>query len=208
MKKKKEVEPQVIVTYLKVSPYLKAFMQRKYGKIIKFPFASQMYAMLYRHIVCNADMKNLTEFSYSEYAFNYHQPDSFFVDPTRNADKDQFIAIELPAKVFKGPYEVAVNRYWQLSSSGAKALRKLIKEEFMLDMFEFIKDCMVRARLTGSKTTKEQAIDDFISINGIDMSWRENFYRYTSRDGNRIACEIDNRRNLLEESSGLQLCYT
>ena len=209
MKKKKEEFSQTIVTYLKVSPYLKGFVETKYGKIIRFPFSSQMYAVLYRNIVNNADMKNLTEFSYSEYAFNYQQKDSFFVNPSvANIDKSQFISIELPLKVFKGPYEVSVNRYWQLSSLGARELRKLIKEDFMVDLFQFVKDCQVRSRIGGFKTTKEQAIDDFLSVNGIELSYRDDIGRYVRRESNRILSEIESRRNLIEELSGSQLCYT
>lgn len=208
MKKKKEEKPQPIVAYLKVSPYLKGFMERKYGKVVCFPFVSQQYATLYRGIVNNVDMKNITEFSYSEYAFNYQQKDSFFVNPVKDADRNQFIAIELPKKVFKGPHETTVTRYWQLSSQGAKDLRKLIKEDFMIDLFQFIKDCQTRGRLSGYKTTKEQAIYDFLSVNGIDMSYSDDIGRYVRRESNRILQEIENRRVYLEESSDVQLCYT
>ena len=208
MKKKKDEKAQTIVTYLKVSPYLKGFMERKYGKIVSFPFSSQMYWILYRNIVNNADMKELTKFSYSEYAFDYQQTDSFFVNPTKDADKNEFIAIELPLKVSKGPYEIIVSKYWQLSSHGARELRKLIKEDFMVELFEFIDDCKVRNRIDGYKTTKEQAIDDFLSVNGIDMSYRDDIGRYVRRDSRRIAQKIETRRNILEETSGTPLCYT
>lgn len=206
--KKKEQKPQPIVAYLKVSPYIKAWMMRKYGRTVKFPFVSQLYSVLHRYIVDNVDMKHLTEFSYSEYAFSYQQKDSFFSGVPKDIDKEQFVAIELPETAFKGPHELKVTRYWQLSSSGAKAMRRMLMDEFMVDLFKFIEDCQTRARLSGEKTTKEQAIDDFITINGIDMSCRENLDRYTRREGKRIADEIETRRLMLEEQTGLQLCYT
>lgn len=206
--KKKEQSPQPIVAYLKVSPYIKAWMNRKYGRIAKFPYVSQLHSMLYRHIVSNPDMKNLTEFSYSEHAFSFSRSDSFFSGMPKSVDKDLFVAIELPEKVYKGPHELTVSRYWQLSSSGAKVIRRMLMDEFMSDLFKFIDDCQTRARLSGEKTTKEQAIDDFITINGIDMSCRENLDRYTRREGKRIAEEIEQRRLMLEEQTGLQLCYT
>ena len=208
MKKKKESEPQVIVTYLKVSPYLKSWMECKYGKIVSFPFMSQHYSCLCRYLVNNASMSLLTEFSFSEKAFHYKNPDSFFVGCPSEDVKNQCIAIALPKSVFRNYREIEVNGYWQLSRLGAVEMRKLIKHDFMIYLFKWIDDCMTRSRLNGTKVGREQSVDDFITMFDIDMSWRETLIRYDQRDRKKIQNEIESNREMLEEMYDRQFVYT
>ena len=65
----------------------------------------------------------------------------------------------------------------------------------MIGLFNFIEDCFLRAKLNGTKVTRENAIDDFITIYGIDMSWRETFWTYVKREKKNMTKEIENRRN-------------
>lgn len=206
--KKKEVKSVPTVTYLKVSPYIKSWMECKYGKYICFPYMSQHYSCLCRYLINNSSMSAITDFSFSEKAFHYDNPSSFFVGCPTEEVKQQCIAIELPETVFRGHQELHTNGYWQLSKQGAIELRKIIKNEFMVDLITFIDECFLRARINGIKVTRENAIDDFITIYGIDMSCRENFWTYVKRERKSMAKEIEFRRNALEEKYDRQLCYT
>lgn len=208
MKKKKEEKPQPIVAYLKVSPYLKSWIECKYGRIVSFPYMSQQHSCLQRYLVNNADMSPITEFSFSEKAFHYKNPDSFFVGCPTDEIKSQCIAIELPKTVYRGFRELTVDGYWQLSRQGAIELRKLIKNEFMVYLFKFIDDCMTRARINGTKSGREQSVDDFITIHDIDMSWRETLIRYDKRDRNKMLKEIEMHREELEDLYDRQFVYT
>lgn len=206
--KKKDTKPQPVVTYLKVSPYLKSWMECQYGRIISFPPMTQHYSCLCRYIVNNASMSRLTEFSFSEKAFSYRNPDSFFVESPSEEVKAQCIAIELPSSVFRGNREIPVSGYWQLSKPGAIEMRRLIKNDFMIYLFKWIDDCMTRARINGTRTGREQSVDDFITMFDIDMSWRETLIRYDKRDRKKIQSEIESRREMLEEKFDRQFVYT
>lgn len=206
--KKKDVKPQPVVTYLKVSPYLKAWMESKYGKIISFPVMTQLYGCLSRYIVNNVSMSVITEFSFSDAAFNYQSKDSFFAVAPSDEVKDQCIAIELPESVWRGNKELETNRYWQLSKRGAIEMRQMIKNDFMIELFRFIEDCFVSARINGTKVTREQAIDDFITIYGIEMKERENLDRYVKREKKAMQQEIEKHRDEMEKKYDRQFTYT
>ena len=206
--KKKEQKSQTLVTYLKVSPYLKSWLECKFGKIISFQPMTQPYVCLCRYIVNNASMSRLTDFSYSDAAFNYHNKDSFFVNSPSDEDKDHFIAIELPKTVWRGFNNIEPDRYWQLSKPGAIELRRIIKDEFMMELFKFIDDCFTRARINGTKTGREQAVDDFITMYNIDMSWRESLIRYDQRDRKKMLQVIEEKREMAEKLYDRQFCYT
>lgn len=196
------------MTYLKVSPYLKSWMECQYGKVISFPDMTQHYSCLCRYLVNNASMSNLTEFSFSEKAFNYRNQDSFFVECLSEEIKAQCIAIALPKTVYRNYREIEVNGYWQLSRQGAIEMRRIIKHEFMIYLFKFIDDCMTRARINGTKAGREQSVDDFITMFDIDMSWRETLIRYDQRDRKKILSEIESNREMLEEKFDRQFTYT
>jgi hypothetical protein len=206
--KKKEQQPLPVVTYLKVSSYLKSWIECKYGKIVAFQPMTQHQSCLCRYLVNNASMSNLTEFCYSEAAFSYQNRDSFFVSGPREEEKDQFIAIEIPKTIWKGFNELMTSRYWQLSKTGAIEMRRIIKNEFMVELFKFIDDCFTRARINGTKTGREQAVDDFITMYNIDMSWRETLIRYDQRDRKKMLQAIEEHRELTEKLYDRQFCYT
>lgn len=206
--KKKEQQPLPVVTYLKVSPYLKSWIECKYGKLISFQPMTQHHSCLCRCLVNNASMANLTEFCYNEASFNYQNRDSFFVSGPREEDRNLFIAIELPPTVRRGFTERSTNRYWQLSKSGAIEMRRIIKTEFMMELFKFIDDCFTRARINGTRTGREQAVDDFITMYDIDMSWRETLIRYDQRDRKKILRAIEEQREQIEKLYDRQFCYT
>ena len=206
--KKKESKPQTVVTYLKVSPYIKSWLECKHRRHICFPYMTQMHSCLLRHLVCNNSMSFITAFSYSQQAFNYKNTDLLPVSCPDESDKGQFIAIVLPETIYKGYSLLKVTPYYQLSKQGAISLRDLIKNEFMVDLFSFIDECMIRAKLNGTKVTREQAIDDFITIHGIEMSYRDNFYRYFTRERKKMLEEIEKRRDEREDAFDRQYVYT
>ena len=206
--KKKENNQKYVVSYLKVSPYIKSYMECKYGKVICFPAMSPHYSCLCRYLVNNASMSGITEFAFSENAFNYSNPDSFFVGCPSEEIKAQCIAIALPKTIFREYREIEVNAYWQLSRTGAIEMRRLLKNDFMVELFKFIDDCMTRARINGTKAGREQSVDDFITMFDIDMSWRETLIRYDQRDRKKISQEIEARREKMEELYDRQFCYT
>ena len=153
-------------------------------------------------------MSFITAFSYSQQAFNYKNTDLLSVSCPDENEKEQFIAIVLPETIYKGCALLKVTPYYQLSKQGAIALRDLIKNEFMVDLFSFIDECMTRAKLSGTKVTREQAIDDFITIHGIEMSYRDNFYRYFTRERKKMLEEIEKRRDEREDAFDRQYVYT
>ena len=153
-------------------------------------------------------MANLTEFCYNDAAFNYQSRDSFFVSGPPEDEKDQFIAIEIPKTIWKGFNELMTSQYWQLSKAGAIEMRRIIKNEFMMELFKFIDDCLTRARISGIKTGTEQAVDDFITMYDIDMSWRETLLRYDRRDRKKMLQAIEDHRELTEKRYDRQFCYT
>lgn len=206
--KKKEQKPRPVVTYLKVSPYLKSWIECKYGKVIAFQPMTPHHSFLCRCLVNNASMSKLTEFCYSDAAFNYQNKDSFFVSGPTEEERNQFIAIEIPKMIWKGFNELPTNQYWQLSKTGAVEIRRLIKNDFMMELFKFIDDCFTRARINGTKTGREQAVDDFITMYDIDMSWRETLIRYDKRDRKKMLQAIEEHRELTEKLYDRQFCYT
>lgn len=206
--KKKEQKSQPAVTYLKVSPYLKSWMECRYGKTICFPTMTQHHSCLCRHLVNNASMTPITEFCFSEKAFAGQTQDCLFTSGPSEEIKAQCIAIALPKTVFRCYRELEVNGYWQLSRMGAIEMRRLIKHDFMVYLFKWIDDCMTRARINGTRTGREQSVDDFLTMYDIDMSWRETLIRYDKRDRKKILSEIEASREMLEEKFDRQFVYT
>ena len=198
----------MIVAYLKVSPYLKSWLECKHGKVISFPHMTQMHSCLLRYMVCNNSMSLITPFSYSQQAFHYKNTELLPIACPDESEKSQFIAIELPETIYKGCALLKITPFYQISKQGCIILRDLIKNEFMIDLFSFVDECFTRARLNGTKVTREQAIDDFITIHGIDMSWRENFERYFKREKRNMIDQIEKRREAREEEFDRQYVYT
>ena len=123
-------------------------------------------------------------------------------------DRASMIAIELPPSVWRGFNLMETNRYWQLSKSGAVEMRRIIKNDFMMDLFKFIDECFTRARLNGTRTGREQAVDDFITMHDIDMNWRETLIRYDQRDRKKMLQAIEEHREQTEKMYDRQYCYT
>lgn len=202
---------QPIVAYLKISSYMKGYLQTKYGEIVSFPFSTRLYSTVFQYIVNNPSMSPVTPFSFSQKAFHYKREDSVFdidVSLPPEDEREQFVAIELPAFVFRYGKEVPVTPFWQFSRKGSVEIRKLIHKEFWINCLEFIDECFVRARIGGTKVTRENAIADFMTINNIDMVWYETLVRYNNRFRQKIGKEIEMKRSEMEEFTDRQFCYT
>ena len=78
----------------------------------------------------------------------------------------------------------------------------------MMELFKFIDECFTRARINGTKTGREQAVDDFLTMYEIDMSWRETLIRYDQRDRKKMLQAIEEHREIMEKLYDRQFCYT
>lgn len=209
--KKTITKEKINVFYLKVSDYYRSYLLSKYGEIVCFPTTTQAYDLIYRSVVNNGSMSALTPFAFSEAAFNYNRSDELFdIDislPSQDEQKN-FIRIVMPKVVSRFGKPVEISNTWQINRYGAIELRKLIIREFWQDLFEFIDECFTRARINGTKITRENAMSDFMSINGIDMKHYENMVRYDQRFRKRRIKEIELNRDLLEVKLDSQFTYT
>lgn len=202
---------QPVVAYLKVSGYIKRFLQTKYGEIVKFPFVSMLYSAMFQHIVDNPLMAPVTPFSFSQKAFCYGREDVVFdmnIGLPPEDEKDQFVAIELPPAVFRFGREMDVTPFCQFSRRGSVEMRRLIYREFWTECLAFIDDCFMRARMENVRVTRENAIADFISINNIDMVWHDTLIRHDRRARKKIGFEIEQKRIAMEKNADRQFCYT
>lgn len=202
---------QPIVAYLKISDYLKSYLQTKYGEIVSFPFSTRLYSVVSQHIVNNPSMTPFTPFSYSQEAFRYKQGEGAFninISLPLESERAQFVPIELPEFVYRFDKRMTVTPLWQFSKLGAIEIRKFIDKEFWIDCLEFIDDCFLRARIGNTKVTRENAIADFMTIYNIDLIWYETLIRYAQRRRKRIAYEIEMKRSQMEEYTDRQFCYT
>lgn len=202
---------QPVVAYLKVSGYIKRFLQTKYGEIVKFPFVSMLYSAMFQHIVDNPLMAPVTPFSFSQRAFCYEREDVVFdmnISLPPEDEKDQFVAIELPPAVFRFGREMDVTPFCQFSRRGAVEMRRLIHREFWTECLAFIDDCFTRSRICNVKVTRENALIDFMFVNGINMVWHETLIRHVTRVRRKIEFEIEQKRAAMEENANCQFCYT
>lgn len=209
--KKTLTKEKINVFYLKVSDYYRSFLLSKYGDIVCFPSTSQSYDLICRSVVNNGSMSPLTPFSFSETAFNYKRGNSVFdinISLPEEEERENYIAIGMPVLVSRFGKPVETSNTWQISRFGAIELRKLIIREFWQDFMEFVDDCFTRARIQGTKVTRENVMADFMSLHRIDMKHYENMVRYDQRFRKRRMEEIEQSRTLMEGKYDAQFTYT
>lgn len=209
--KKTLTKEKINVFYLKVSDYYRSFLLSKYGDIVCFPSTSQSYDIIYRCIVNNGSMADLTSFSYSDSAFNFKRGNSLFdinIYLPLEEDRENFIRIAMPDTVARFGKQVETSSTWQISRPGAVELRKAIVREFWQDCLMFIDDCLTRSRIQGTKVTRENAISDFMQAYNIDMRVYETMLRYERRFRNRRIEEIEQNRLFIETAMDMQFTYT
>lgn len=208
-KRTNETEPHVM--YVKVSEYVKCYFTMKYGNPVYLPEASPLHAVMFTKLCENRTMKLLTEFSYSELAFNYDRDGKIFdielAAPAKD-EKDLFMSVVIPDQAIYGKRVVATNASWQLSKDGAVEFRKRSKREFWNAVNEFINECVTYAKARGECITTESAISDFMIAYDIPMEHFESLVRQERRMRTEYSKEIEKHRDFMESRCGRELLYT
>lgn len=135
----------------------------------------------------------------------FEHTSSFVLD---QSEKQEYIAIQLPERIFRAGSLVNTSDNWQLSNTGFVEFNKLVKKEFWVECMKFVDECFTSARIQGIRTTRENAISDFMVAMDIPMLYYENMIRYYKRMKNRISADIEKRREWLESLNDTALTYT
>lgn len=199
------------VMYVKVSEYVKCYYTMKYGNPVYLPESNHLYAILFAKSCENIGMKPLTEFSYSEMAFNYEHEGKIFDIEVASPPEDErelFMPVVIPDQAMYGKKVVKTNSYWQLSKDGAVEFRKKSKREFWYAVNEFINECVAYAKARGEQITTESAISDFLIAYGIPMEHFDSLVRQERRVRTGFSKEIEKHRDFIEERCGRELLYT
>lgn len=208
---KKSIAPPVM--YVKLSVYLRQYLRSRYGKnVVILPLMSPLSTCIDQYLVNNYSMVQLSPNVCSQHMFNnekmcdlFEYTSSFVLD---QSEKQEYIAIQLPERIFRAGSLVNTSDNWQLSNTGFVEFNKLVKKEFWVECMKFVDECFTSARIQGIRTTRENAISDFMVAMDIPMLYYENMIRYYKRMKNRISADIEKRREWLESLNDTALTYT
>lgn len=201
------------VMYVKLSIYIRKYMESRYGKdVLIIPFMSPIYTCMEQYLVNNYSMVRISPRACSQRMFNYNATSDLFersgICVMDTAEKQEYIAVQIPERVFKGGLIVKTSDNWQLSNTGFVEFNKLVKREFWMECMKFVDECFTSARIQGLRTTRENAISDFMVAMDIPMQYYENMIRYYNRMINRIHSDIEKKREWLESLNDTALTYT
>lgn len=199
--------------YVKLSVYLRQYLKSRYGKdTVILPLMNPLYSCMEQYLVNNYSMSVISSRACSQrmYIGNgttdlFERGSSFKLD---DAEKQEFIAIQLPERIFKGGLLMNTSDNWQLSNTGAIEFNKLVKREFWTECMKFVDECFTAARIQGTRTTRENAISDFMVAMDIPMQHYENLIRYYKRMKNWMRADIEKRREWIESLNSTALTYT
>lgn len=208
---KKSIAPPVM--YVKLSVYLRQYLRSRYGKnVVILPLMSPLSACIDQYLVNNYSMVQLSPNVCSQRMFNNEKMCDLFEDTSSfvldQSEKQEYIAIQLPERIFRAGSLVNTSDNWQLSNTGFVEFNKLVKKEFWVECMKFVDECFTSARIQGIRTTRENAISDFMVAMDIPMLYYENMIRYYKRMKNRISADIEKRREWLESLNDTALTYT
>lgn len=204
------------VTFVKLSPHYRAYLRSLYGDVVlQFPVSSRLYAVFEQGLICNNRMRTLSQLACCASLFmqktaqHPHASDAPFVPKLlSDAEKNEFVAIEMPAIVVRSPSVYTTNSFWQLSYKGASDFRKAVKTEFWMECLQFIGSCHTEAAIKGTTVSIENAISDFMMAYQIPMELYENMLRYYRRSKIELQKQIERTRIRLESVNNVPLCYT
>ena len=210
------INKQVInppVMYVKLSVYLRQYLRSRYGKnVVILPLMSALSACIDQYLVNNYSMVQLSPNVCSQRMFNNKKTsDLFEYTPSfimEESEKQKYIAIQLPGRIYRAGLLMRTSDNWQLSNTGFVEFNKLVKKEFWVECMKFVDECFASARIQGIRTTRENAISDFMVAMDIPMLYYENMIRYYKRMKNRISDDIEKRREWLEGLNDTALTYT
>lgn len=208
----KTVSPPPVM-YVKLSVYLRQYLRSRYGKdVVIIPFMSPIYSCMEQYLVNNYSMTRISTKVCTQRMYNYNGTSDLF-DHTPavvmdEAEKQEYVAVQLPERIFKGGLVIGTSDNWQLSNTGFVEFNKLVKREFWMECMKFVDECFASARIQNQRTTRENAISDFMVAMDIPMKYYENMIRYYNRMKNKIHSDIGNRREWLESLNDSALTYT
>ena len=193
--------------FLKLSPYLKCFVERKYGNPVQFPVGSIYYTFMQRSLVNNPSFKKLSDFSYSSVAFNMSSGSLFTVGMNHLSEdeKKNFVEIVMPAKLYRIYGNVIPSSTYEISPTGAKAMRAEIKREFWIDFSKFYDECKFRAGRIDEEVTLKNSMADFIILNQIDMGDLDKLLKYWHRWKSWMKNDTERKRENAESELGVLL---
>lgn len=201
------------VMYVKLSIYLRKYMESRYGKdVVIVPFMSPIYTCMEQYLVNNYSMVRISPRACSQRMFNYNGSSDLFQNSKTSimdiSEKQEYIAVQIPERIFKAGLIIKTSDNWQLSNTGFVEFNKLVKKEFWMECLKFVDECFTSARIQGLRTTRENAISDFMVAMDIPMQYYENMIRYYKRMINRINSDIEKKREWLESLNDTALTYT
>lgn len=201
------------VMYVKLSIYLRKYMESRYGKdVVIVPFMSPIYTCMEQYLVNNYSMVRISPRACSQRMFNYNGSSDLFQNSKTSimdiSEKQEYIAVQIPERIFKAGLIIKTSDNWQLSNTGFVEFNKLVKKEFWMECLKFVDECFTSARIQGLRTTRENAISDFMVAMDIPMQYYENMIRYYNRMINRIHSDIEKKREWLESLNDTALTYT
>lgn len=208
---KKLDTPKAHVFYIRLSSYYASYIKTRYGSPAILPSMVPISQYMYRYLVNNPLMAQITPFCYSEAAFNYNDKNSLFrINAHRPLaeDRSEFVPIVINPDVMSPTDQVINSSTWQLSSTGAILFRKQLKKDFWVQFSKFYDECLLRSRRIGEVSTFEEITSDFMVIYNINMKEYENMKRYWYRHISKMEDEVENNRKWLEEHTGNVFHYT
>lgn len=188
-------------------------MESRYGKdVVIVPFMSPIYTCMEQYLVNNYSMVRISPRACSQRMFNYNGSSDLFQNSKTSimdiSEKQEYIAVQIPERIFKAGLIIKTSDNWQLSNTGFVEFNKLVKKEFWMECLKFVDECFTSARIQGLRTTRENAISDFMVAMDIPMQYYENMIRYYKRMINRINSDIEKKREWLESLNDTALTYT
>lgn len=181
-------------TYVRLSGYICDYLVTKFeSNPIDIPYTHHLYTIMEKYLLPNAEVrkvytndgkKQLLPTSLPEIAWNKKLAadgggDYAFVP--LEEERNDFIAVKLPDKLYLGKELVTVNDTWQFSAGGVKVFRQRIKRDFWADLDIFIIDYMRSCKVMGFPRNRESAILQFMKVYKIRTESLETIIRNEKR---------------------------
>lgn len=181
-------------TYVRLSGYICDYLVTKFeSSPIDIPYTHHLYTIMEKYLLPNAEVRkvyshdgkrqllptSLPEIAWSKKLASDGGGDYAFVP--LDEERNDFIAVKLPDKLYLGKELAVVNNTWQFSTGGIQVFRQRVKRDFWADLELFIVDYMRGCKVMGFPRNRDSAILQFMKVYKIRTEYLETIIRNERR---------------------------
>lgn len=195
------------VVYIKTNRYFRSYLSSMFGgEPLQIPSTHRIGQELEYGLIENRQMYELSRTTMSENQYDLIKSGTvkeIAEIPDEDEGVGQWVPIVMPKSIWLRGVEVKTNGYYQLTKRAATRIRKILKRDFFVHLFEHVRRAAISDSIDGVTPNREDAILMFMRQYGIPVGELDNISRQYKRElaATKQALEIhdeddeENRKN-------------